>query len=104
MRTRFFSALFILALAPAHGAGESLPPGKYACTAPGAGTFPITIQGDKYTDRAGKSGTFKMQDGGVLVFGSGSLAGNYSRKLGPAKFGLSSAKGKSFYTVCNLKK
>jgi hypothetical protein len=86
--------------APAAG----LPPGNYACSAPGAGTFPIVIRdGGRYSDRAGKSGEFALQAGNEIVFRSGSLAGNYSRVLGAGKFGLSSAKGKSFYTVCNLK-
>lgn len=97
-------------LSPAGGAkaapmatGGGLSSGNYACTAPGAGTFPIIIRGNRYTDRAGKSGDFKLQADSVLVFESGSLAGQYSKLMGPGKFGLSSAKGKMFYTVCNLK-
>ena len=83
---------------------EGLAPGNYTCSATGAGTFPIVIRaGGKYTDRAGKSGEFTLQDDKSIVFKSGSLAGNYSKLLGPGKFGLSSAKGKSFYTVCNSK-
>ncbi len=81
-----------------------LSPGNYVCSATGAGTFPITVRdGGRYTDRAGKSGDFKLQGNKEIVFKSGSLAGQYSELLGPGKFGLSSARGKSFYTVCNLK-
>ena len=81
-----------------------LAPGNYACSATGAGTFPIVIKdGSRYTDRAGKAGEFALQPNGELVFKSGSLAGQYSRVMGAGKFGLSSAKGKSFYTVCNRK-
>ena len=95
-------------LSPAGSAKDSpaagLAPGDYACSATGAGTFPITIRdGSRYSDRAGKPGEFALQGNGDLVFKSGSLAGNYSRVLGPGKFGLSSAKGRSFYTVCNRK-
>jgi len=95
-------------LSPQEGApaasGAELPQGNYVCSATGAGSFPITIhRGNRYTDRAQKSGEFDMAPGKEIVFKSGSLAGQYSRRLGTAKFGLSSAKGKMFYTVCNLK-
>lgn len=94
-------------LSPAGSSREApagLAPGNYACSATGAGTFPIVIgEGSRYSDRAGKSGTFELQPNGDLVFKSGSLAGQYSRVLGAGKFGLSSQKGKSFYTVCNRK-
>lgn len=95
-------------LSPAGGAkepqGAGLLPGNYTCSATGAGTFPITIrEGGRYGDRAGKSGEFTLQANKELVFKSGSLAGQYSQMLGAEKFGLSSGKGKGFYTVCNRK-
>lgn len=95
-------------LSPA-GKGEveplaALVPGNYVCTAQGAGSFRIVIQeGGRYADRAGQSGEFALLDGGEIGFSSGSLAGQYSKRLGPRKFGLASARGRSFYTVCNLK-
>ena len=95
-------------LSPA-GKGEvepvaALVPGNYVCSAQGAGSFRIVIQeGGRYADRAGQPGEFSLADGGEITFSSGSLAGQYSKQLGPRKFGLASARGKSFYTVCNLK-
>jgi len=81
-----------------------LVPGNYVCSATGAGSFPITIRGgNRYTDRADKSGEFSISAGKEIIFKSGSLAGQYSELLGVGKFGLTSTKGKMFYTVCNLK-
>ena len=79
-----------------------LKQGRYVCSMSSAGgQFPITIGRGTYTDRAGKSGTFSVT-GDRITFGSGSLAGQYSRILGPGKFGLSSSFNGMFYGVCNL--
>jgi hypothetical protein len=91
--------------APDKAAGGGLPPGAYTCSAYGAGTFPITISaGGRYSDRAGKSGQYRMGAGKEIAFTSGSLASYHSEQLGPTKFGLALAKGKRFSTVCNRKK
>jgi hypothetical protein len=84
--------------------GSGLAVGKYACSAPGAGTFPITIKdGSTYIDRAGSSGRYSFDSAsGRITFSSGSLAGQYSELLKPGKFGLSSAPTRQFYVVCNL--
>ncbi len=85
-------------------ADDGLTAGAYSCSATGAGSFAITVQdGGRYVDRAGQRGQFSLNEGQEMVFASGSLVGQYARRLGPGKFGLSSVKGKSFYTVCNLK-
>lgn len=87
-------------------AAEALPRGRYACSAPGAGTFPITIEDDAtYVDRAGDSGRYRYDSAdGLITFGSGSLKGQYSKLLKPGKFGLSSEPTRQFYVVCNLKR
>lgn len=88
---------------PARGGG-SLPPGRYTCSMPGAGQFPINIvDGSTYSDRAGKSGQYSV-NGDQITFASGSLRGQFSRILGPGKFGLSSDSNRNFYGVCNLKR
>lgn len=85
-------------------AGGSLPAGRYTCSMPGAGQFPITIaDADTYSDRGGQSGRYRV-DGDQITFESGSLRGTFSRILGPGKFGLSLDQNSSFYGVCNLKR
>ena len=70
---------------------------------PGAGQFPITIvDGSTYSDRAGQSGRYSI-NGAQITFRSGSLRGQFSRILGPGKFGLSTDQNRMFYGVCNLK-
>lgn len=88
------------------GAEGGLTPGRYACSATGAGTFPIEIRdGSKYVDRAGKAGSFSYDAGtSRITFSSGSLAGQYSKLLGSGKFGLSSKETSMFYAVCNLRR
>jgi hypothetical protein len=89
---------------PPQAGGGSLPLGRYTCSMPGAGQFPITIvDGSTYSDRGGKSGRYRLQ-GQQLLFESGSLRGTFSRILGPGKFGLSLDQNSSFYGVCNLKR
>jgi hypothetical protein len=84
--------------------GSGLELGDYSCSLGAAGTFPITIGNGSYRDRAGKSGAWSYDAaGGAITFSSGSLQGTYSKKLGPGKFGLSSAPTKQFYAVCNRK-
>jgi hypothetical protein len=96
--------------APATRAATAARPGevaagRYACTAPGAGTFPIRIEdGSSYVDRAGARGSYRYDAGsGEITFDSGSLRDQYSKLLGPGKFGLSSGPTRQFYVVCNLK-
>ncbi len=85
-------------------AGGSLPAGRYTCSMPGAGQFPVTIvDGRTYSDRGGQSGRYRVA-GDQVTFESGSLRGTYSRILGPGKFGLSLDQNSSFYGVCNLKR
>jgi hypothetical protein len=95
------------ARAPAQrsGGGGALEAGNYSCSLGAAGTFPIAIAGDgTYRDRAGESGDWSYDAAsGAITFSSGSLEGTYSKKLGPGKFGLSSAPTKQFHAVCNLK-
>jgi hypothetical protein len=89
--------------APPSGGG-SLPAGRYVCSMPSAGQFPITIvDGSTYTDRAGQSGRYGV-NGTQVTFESGSLRGQFSRILGPGKFGLSTDQNRMFYGVCNLKR
>lgn len=40
---------------------------------------------------------------GAITFSSGSLEGTFSKRLGPGKFGLSSAPTRQCYAVCNRK-
>ncbi len=89
---------------PAPSGGDALALGRYTCSMPGAGQFPITIvDGSTYSDRGGKSGRYRLQ-GQQLLFESGSLRGTFSRILGPGKFGLSLDQNSSFHGVCNLKR
>lgn len=84
-------------------AGGSLTPGRYACSAGAAGTFPVEIvDGSSYVDRAGTRGSYSL-DGDGIDFASGSLTGYYARVLGNGKFGLSSKAARSFSVVCNRK-
>lgn len=85
---------------------QGLAPGRYTCSADGAGQFAITIAGGgSYSDRAGKPGRYRLDAAtGNISFDSGSLAGQHSKLLGPGKFGLSSAPTKMYYAVCNLKR
>ncbi len=85
-------------------ASDALPAGSYVCTMPGAGQFPIVIlDASTYQDRAGDTGRYRLE-GDRLSFDSGSLEGQYSKRLGPAKFGLSTDQDRMFYGVCNLKR
>ncbi|MCL4819237.1 MAG: hypothetical protein KJ067_08850 [Vicinamibacteria bacterium] len=89
---------------PPAGSGGALPAGRYTCSMPGAGQFPITIvDGATYSDRGGKSGRYRVA-GDQITFESGSLRGTFSRILSPGKFGLSLDQNSSFYGVCNLKR
>lgn len=83
--------------------GGPLEPGSYSCSAEAAGTFPIeVIDGNRYRDRAGTVGEYAYDAAtSRITWTSGSLAGQYGRKLKPGKFGLSSAPARTLYVVCN---
>lgn len=100
---RNYLAWMLQAEGGAPAAGGGLAPGRYACSAGAAGTFPVEIvDGGSYIDRAGTRGSYSL-DGDSIDFASGSLAGYYARVLGAGKFGLSSEAARSFSVVCNRK-
>lgn len=103
--TRSYLAWMLTKEGAAGPGPEDLAPGSYSCSAGSAGSFPIVIhEGGTYADRAGQTGRFSFDSASaVITFSSGSLAGQYSKRLGPGKFGLSSVAAKNFSVVCNLR-
>ena len=102
-RLRWLAVVAIISALMGAADAQTLTPGVYVCSMSSAGgQFPITIGNGTYTDRSGKSGRFTIQ-GDRITFTSGSLAGQFTRILGPGKFGLSTSPNGMFYGVCDLK-
>ncbi|MBI1890516.1 MAG: hypothetical protein HYS18_07720 [Burkholderiales bacterium] len=97
------AAIFPLASAQ----GGPLTLGNYQCTAAGgiAGKLKIKITGSsQYADGNGKPGSYMYDPKSNLIeFKSGPWAGNFGKKLGPRKIGITSRRGGSANTICDLK-
>lgn len=89
------------------GADRGLTAGSYQCTAAGsiAGTLKLVIRSQtEYADRNGKTGSYAYSaNANEIVFQSGPWAGNFGKKLGTRKIGISSRRGGFSNTVCDLK-
>ncbi len=90
---------------PSAGKGE-LEEGRYSCSAAAgiAGTFKLTISSStQYANSSGKTGRYGIDGStGKIVFQSGPFEGQFGKKLGPGKFGISSDEDGFFATTCNL--
>lgn len=86
-------------------AAASVKLGRYACYTGSTFGFDIHVRSDsQYADRTGATGQYRYDASTrTITFESGSLQGTYSKYLGDGKLGLSSRKGGSFSTVCNVK-
>ena len=111
--TRYYLAWMLSAAGPAASADaktakpDKIAPGSYACVAAGgiAGTLRLVIQSPtEYADRNGKKGTYTFDaESGAIEFKTGAWEGFYGKLLGPRKIGISSRRGGSSNTICDLK-
>lgn len=85
---------------------DALVPGIYTCYASGNYLFmDIIIEGPtSYRDKAGKTGTYRQETSGRILFESGPFAGYNAALLAGPRIGLNSTGGSFYATTCGLKK